>query len=148
MRNVADINQRAGARLDLAYRDVERRRFFRIKGAVPVFYRLVDVKGAELSRLLTGETRDFSRQGICLQTHVLIVDGVDIFARAMEPDRRLSLAIELPTTNERIRATGRVIWQEDTRSWFSPKPFSAGIFLVEMDDRDWKGWHEFIDSIV
>ncbi len=131
-----------------AYRDVERRRFFRIKGTVPVFYRLTDTNGQDVSRLLTGETRDFSRQGICLQTHVLIVDGLNVFAKAMEPDMRLSLEIALPTTNERISAAGRVVWQDEGSLWFSSMPFSAGIFLMEMKDKDWKGWYEFIDSIV
>lgn len=131
-----------------AYRDVERRRFFRVKGTVPVFFRLTDSNGQQISRLVTGETRDFSRQGICLQTHMLIVDGLNVFAKAMEPDMRLSLEIELPTTNERINATGRVVWHDEASFWFSSMPFSAGIFLTEMKDKDWKGWHEFIDSIV
>jgi len=131
-----------------AYRDVERRRFFRVKGTVPVFYRLTDANGHDVSRLIDGETRDFSRQGICLQTHVLIADGLNVFSKAMEPDMRLSLKIALPTTSERITATGRVVWHDEGSLWFSSKPFSAGIFLMEMKDKDWKGWHEFIDSVL
>lgn len=131
-----------------AYQDVERRRFIRVKGTVPVFFRLTEPNGQEVSRLIQGETRDISRQGICLQTHILIVDGLNVFAKAMEPDMRLSLEIELPTTNERINAAGRVVWHDVASFWFSPKPFAAGIFFTQMKDKDQKNWHAFIDSIV
>lgn len=131
-----------------AYRDVERRRFFRVKGIVPVYFRLTDAMGNEVSRLIEGETRDISRQGICLQTHILIVDGLNVFAKAMESDMNLSLEIKLPTRNELISATGRVVWHDEQSRWFSPKPFSAGIFLTEIKDKDQKSWHDFIDSVV
>jgi hypothetical protein len=130
------------------YRDVERRRFFRIKGTVSVYFRLTDASGQNVTRLIKGETRDISRQGICLRTHMLIVNGFNVFAKAMEPHTMLSLEIELPTTNERIKAMGRVIWHDEAARWLSSRPFCAGIFLIEMSDADWKSWHDFIDAIV
>jgi hypothetical protein len=130
------------------YHDVERRRFYRIKGAVRVFFRVTESSGRALSRLVEGVTRDISRQGICLQTHLLIVDGLNAFETAMEPEMRLFLEIDLPTHPERVSATGKVIWHDVTSSWQSPRPFCAGIFFTEMEDRDQRVWHAFIDSIL
>jgi hypothetical protein len=130
------------------YRDVERRRFFRVKGTVTVFFRLKDSDGRDISRLIHGETRDISRQGICLQTHMLIVDGLNVFAKAMEPHMILSLQIRLPTRNEHVNARGRVVWHDEESRWLSSKPFSAGIFFTEIMEKDRKSWHDFIDSIV
>jgi hypothetical protein len=131
-----------------SFRDIERRRFFRVKGTVPVFFQLRDSKGREISRLIQGETRDISRQGICLQSHLLIVDGLNVFSKAMDPDMNLSLQIKLPMLNERISAIGRVIWHDEASRWFSSKPFSAGVFFTEINDKDRKSWHSFIDSIL
>lgn len=131
-----------------AYHDVERRRFYRIKGTVRVFFRVTDSSGQALSRLVEGVTRDISRQGICLQTHLLVVDGLNAFEKAMEPEMRLFLEIDLPTHPERVSATGRVIWHDVTSSWGSSRPFAAGIFFTDMEDKDQRIWHAFIDSIL
>jgi len=131
-----------------AYRDVERRRFLRVKGTVPVFFQLRDSSDREVSRLIEGESRDISRQGICLQTDMLIVDGLNLFARAMEPDMKLSLKIKLPMRNEPINVTGRVVWHDEASHWFSSKPFSAGVFFTEIRDKDRKSWQDFIDLAV
>ena len=131
-----------------AYHDVERRRFYRIKGALRVFFRVTDSSGQVLSRLVEGVTRDISRQGICLQTHLLIVDGLNVFEKAMEPEMRFFLEIDLPTHPERVSAAGRVIWHDVTSSWDSPKPFCGGVFFTHMEEKDQRIWHAFIDSIL
>jgi len=130
------------------YHDVERRRFYRIKGALRVFFQVTGSSGEVFSRLVEGVTRDISRQGICLQTHLLIVDGLNVFAKAMESGMRLTLQIDLPNQPERVNATGRVVWHDVTSSWNSAKPFSAGIFLTDMKEKDQKTWCAFIDSVL
>jgi hypothetical protein len=130
------------------YCDVERRRFYRIKGALRVLFQVTDSSGQVFSRFVDGVTRDISRQGICLQTHLLIVDGLNVLAKAMESGMSLTLQIELPNHPERVYVTGRVIWHDVTSSWNSPRPFSAGIFFVDMKEKDQRTWYAFIDSLL
>jgi hypothetical protein len=129
------------------WRGVERRKLLRLKSPLPVRFSLYHVLGRrDASRRLAGMISNGSREGICLETNVVLVDGSHVFSEAMEEEKRLRMEIDLPPESERITAMGKVIWY-DLSSSSSPYRFRAGVYLTEMDENSREIWKQFLTAI-
>ena len=72
------------------YRDIEHRRFIRLKDSISLGVRLVDCHNQEVcSRQIKSKTLNVSREGLCIETSTVTVNGVDIFNDAMSDDKNL-----------------------------------------------------------
>ena len=129
------------------WRGVERRKLLRLNSPLPVQFNLYHVLGRrETSRWLGGMISNVSREGICLETNVVLVDGSHIFSEAMTEEKRLKMEIDLPPESERMTAMGKVIWY-DLSSSSSPYRFRAGIYLTEMDGKSKEIWSRFLTTL-
>jgi len=128
------------------YRDIEYRKFIRLRNSLSLGMRLVDCKsGKRYSKQINGITLNISREGLCIETNTVTVNGVDIFNDAMSDDKNLELEIDALNGKEKIRALGKVIWLDMT-----PKQksflFKAGVFLNLNWSGDNEKWYELVEN--
>jgi len=126
------------------YRDIEHRRFIRLNDSIPLAMRLVDCKSGKIySKQIRGITLNVSREGLCIETNTVTVNGVEIFNDAMSDDKNLELEIETINGKEKIKALGKVIWLDMTPQQKSFL-FKAGVYL----NLNWSGDNEKWDDLV
>ncbi len=128
------------------YRNIENRRFIRLRDSISVGMRLVDCQGKKVySRQIKGSTVNISLEGLCLESSTVTVDGVDIFNDAMSDERNLEIEINIPNSDEKIKALGKVVWLDMT-----PKVnsflFKAGVFLNLSETEDREKWHRLVET--
>lgn len=128
------------------YKDIEHRRFIRLKDSISLGLRLVDChSGKAYSRQIIGRTLNISREGLCIETNTVTVNGVDIFNDAMSDDRNLEIEIDLDNKKGKIKALGKVIWFD-----MIPKHksfvFTAGVYLTLIGPDDANRWYSFVGS--
>jgi len=147
MRNIKPIFiQIADSLLRKKYRDIEHRKFIRLKDSLSLSVRLVNCYNDKVySRHIRGRTLNISREGLCIETSTVTVDGVDIFNNAMSNDKNLEIEIDLNNDKEKIKAFGRVIWFDMTpkqKSFF----FKAGVYLSQIRADDIDRWYNFVEK--
>ena len=108
--------------------------------------RLIDTESGNIySRQIKGRTLNISREGLCIESSTVTVNGVDIFNDAMSIDKSLEIEIYAFKGEENIKAFGDVIWLDMT-----PKEksfiFKAGVFLTFKSPVDTDMWHKFVES--
>ena len=128
------------------YRNIEHRRFIRLKDFISLGVRLVNFHTREvLSRQITSKTLNISREGLCIETSTVTVNGVDIFNDAMSDDKNLEIEINDSQSGEKIRALGKVVWFDMT-----PKQksflFTAGVYISLMEPADKDKWNTLVEN--
>lgn len=127
------------------YRDIENRKFIRLKDSLAVGIRLIDYEGGKaLSRQIRGSTVNISKEGLCIESTTATVDGIDIFNDAMLLEKGLEIEINMPDSTNTIKALGKVVWLDMT-----PKDktflFKAGVYLDMEKCSDREGWSLFVE---
>jgi len=128
------------------HRGIEHRKFIRLKDSIPLAIRLVDCHSGKIySRQINGRTLNISREGLCVETTTVTVNGVDIFNDAMSDEKNLEIEIDLHKGEEKIKALGKVVWLDMT-----PKQksflFKAGVFLNIREQSDLDKWYNFVEN--
>jgi len=126
------------------YKDIEHRKFIRLKDSIPLSVRLVDYHSRKVySKQIRGRTINISLKGLCIETSIVTVNGIDIFNAAMSDDRNLEMEIDADNGKEKIKALGKVIWFDMT-----PKQksflFKAGVYLTLMEKDDSERWYNLV----
>lgn len=126
------------------YKNIEHRKFIRLKDSISLGLKLVDCHTGKVhSRQIKGRTLNISREGLCIETSTVTVDGVDIFNDAMSDDKNLEIEIETYNGKETIKALGKVIWFDMT-----PKKksflFTAGVYLIFRDQNTSGRWYSLV----
>ena len=128
------------------YRDIENRKFIRLKDLLPVGIRLIDYEtGKSYARQIRGSTLNISKEGLCIESTTATVDGIDIFNDAMSMEKGLEVEIEIPSAMEKIKSFAKVVWLDMT-----PKDktflFKAGVHLDLEKCSDKEGWFLFVEQ--
>ena len=111
------------------YKDIENRKFIRLRDSLSIGMRLVDDEtGKVYSRQIQGSTLNISREGLCIESSTATVDGVDIFNDAMSIEKSLEIEVPIPEDKEPIKALGKVVWLDMTPKHKSFL-FTAGVSL-------------------
>ena len=128
------------------HRGIEHRKFIRLKDSISLAIRLVDCQsGKAYSKQIKGRTLNISREGLCIETSTVTVDGVDIFNGAMSDEKNLEIEIDAYQGEDKIMALGKVVWLDMTpkeKSFF----FTAGVSLNIRDETDVERWYRFVDN--
>jgi hypothetical protein len=128
------------------YRNIEHRRFIRLKDSLSLDVRLVDYHTREVfSRQIKSKTLNISREGLCIETSTVTVNGVDVFNDAMSDDKNLEIEINDSQSAEKILAIGKVVWFDMT-----PKQksflFTAGVYITLMEPADKDKWYNLVEN--
>ena len=128
------------------HRGIEHRRFIRLKDSISLAIRLVDSYSEKIySRQIIGKTLNISKEGLCIETSTVTVDGVDIFNDAMSDEKSLDIEIDAYKGEDKIKAFGKVVWLDMT-----PKQksflFKAGVFLNIKDSGDVNRWYNLVEN--
>lgn len=128
------------------HRGIEHRKFIRLKDSISLAMRLVDCNtGKIFSKQINGRTVNISREGLCIETSTVTVDGVDIFNGAMSDEKNLEIEIDANQGKNKIIALGKVIWLDMT-----PKQksflFKAGVSLTIQEKTDLDRWYHLVES--
>ena len=111
------------------YKDIENRKFIRLKDSISIGMRLIDSHtGKVYSRQIQGSTLNISREGLCIESTTVTVDGVDIFNDAMSDEKSLEIELDVPEDQGKITALGKVVWLDMTPKHKSFL-FTAGVYL-------------------
>jgi hypothetical protein len=128
------------------YRDIENRKFIRLRDSISLNMRLVDAQTEKIySRQIEGSTVNISREGLCIESSTVTVDGVDIFNDAMSDERCLEIEIKVPDEDKIIKTLGKVVWLDMTPKHKSFL-FKAGVFLDLSQCIEREDWYNLVDS--
>ena len=147
MKNIRPIFiQLADALFRRKYRNIEHRRFIRLKDSLSLGVRLIDCHNQEVySRQIKSKTLNVSREGLCIETSTVTVNGIDIFNDAMSDDKNLEIEINDYKSGAKIIALGKVVWFDMT-----PKQksflFTAGVYLTSMKKADRDRWYALVED--
>jgi len=121
----------------------ERRKHPRYERVTRVDLRLAHPRG--WIPALRGNTVDVSHEGLA----VALYEGEDttqLIQSLLSEDQSVELALELPTTGDRIRGKGVVRWMDIGPVAAPQRYMRAGIFLREMDESDRVKWGHFVED--
>jgi hypothetical protein len=128
------------------YRDIENRKFIRLRDSISLGMRLVDSQTEKVySRQIKGSTLNISREGLCIESSTATVDGVDIFNDAMSDERCLEIEISEPEGEDKIKSLGKVVWLDMTPKHKSFL-FKAGVFLDLSRCSDSEKWYNLVEN--
>jgi hypothetical protein len=128
------------------YKDIENRRFIRLKDSMSIGMRLVDSQtGKVYSRQIQGSTLNISREGLCIETTTVTVNGVDIFNDAMSDEKNLEIEVPIPKDQETFKALGKVVWLDMTPKHKSFL-FTAGVYLDLEKCENSDKWFALVES--
>jgi hypothetical protein len=128
------------------HRGIEHRKFIRLKDSISLAIRLVDSYSEKIySRQIIGKTLNISKEGLCIETSTVTVDGVDIFNDAMSDEKSLDIEIDAYKGEDKIKAFGKVVWLDMTPQQKSFL-FKAGVFLNIKDSGDVNRWYNLVEN--
>ena len=128
------------------YRDIENRKFIRLRDSISLGMRLVDSQTEKVySRQIKGSTLNISHEGLCIESSTATVDGVDIFNDAMSDERCLEIEVCVPQSEEIIKSLGKVVWLDMTPKHKSFL-FKAGVFLDLERCSDREKWYNLVEN--
>ncbi len=128
------------------HRGIEHRKFIRLKDSISLAIRLVDSYSEKIySRQIIGKTLNISKEGLCIETSTVTVDGVDIFNDAMSDEKSLDIEIDAYKGEDNIKAFGKVVWLDMTPQQKSFL-FKAGVFLNIKDSGDVNRWYNLVEN--
>lgn len=117
-------------------KDVERRKFLRLKDPLSVKYKIVnEINESKSSRALHGITKNISINGICLETNTVQIDGMHIsHDSSMLYKNIIEIDIDI-TSNTIIHARGSVCWYDLSRNK-NKYQYDVGITFSEISEDD------------
>ena len=128
------------------YKDIENRKFIRLKDSISIGMRLVDAQtGKVYSRQIQGSTLNISREGLCIESTTVTVNGVDIFNDAMSDEKYLEIEVPIPQDQDTIKALGKVVWLDMTPKHKSFL-FTAGVYLDLEKCGNADKWFRLVES--
>jgi hypothetical protein len=128
------------------YKDIENRKFIRLKDSISIGMRLVDSQSGKVySRQIKGSTLNISREGLCIESTTVTVNGVDIFNDAMSDEKSLEIEVAVPEDQEKIKALGKVVWLDMTPKHKSFL-FTAGVYLDLEKYGNAEKWFSLVES--
>jgi hypothetical protein len=128
------------------YKDIENRKFIRLKDSLSIGMRLVDDEtGKVYSRQIQGSTLNISREGLCIESSTATVNGVDIFNDAMSIEKSLEIEVPIPDDKEPVKALGKVVWLDMTPKHKSFL-FTAGVYLDLEKCENSDKWFTLVES--
>lgn len=128
------------------YKDIENRKFIRLKDSISIGMRLVDAQtGKVYSRQIQGSTLNISREGLCIESTTVTVNGVDIFNDAMSDEKNLEIEVPIPEDQDTIKALGKVVWLDMTPKHKSFL-FTAGVYLDLEKCGNSEKWFSLVES--
>jgi len=128
------------------HRGIEHRKFIRLKDSISLAIMLVDSYSEKIySRQIIGKTLNISKEGLCIETSTVTVDGVDIFNDAMSDEKSLDIEIDAYKGEDKIKAFGKVVWLDMTPQQKSFL-FKAGVFLNIKDSGDVNRWYNLVEN--
>jgi len=128
------------------YKDIENRKFIRLKDSISIGMRLIDSHtGKVYSRQINGSTLNISREGLCIESTTVTVDGVDIFNDAMSDEKSLEIELAVPEDQDKIKALGKVVWLDMTPKHKSFL-FTAGVYLDLEKCGNSEKWFSLVES--
>jgi len=128
------------------HRGIEHRRFIRLKDSISLDIRLVDCQsGKKYSKQIKGRALNISREGLCIETSTVTVDGVDIFNGAMSDEKNLEIEIDAYPGEKKIIALGKVVWLDMTPQQKSFL-FKAGVYLNIQAETDVDRWYNLVEN--
>ena len=128
------------------YKDIENRKFIRLKDSISIGMRLVDAQtGKVYSRQIQGSTLNISREGLCIESTTVTVNGVDIFNDAMSDEKNLEIEVPVPEDQDTIKALGKVVWLDMTPKHKSFL-FTAGVYLDLEKCGNAEKWFRLVES--
>jgi len=128
------------------YKDIENRKFIRLKDSISIGMRLIDSHtGKVYSRQIKGSTLNISREGLCIESTTVTVNGVDIFNDAMSDEKSLEIEVPLPEDQDIIKALGKVVWL-DMRPKHKSFLFTAGVYLDLEKCGNSEKWFSLVES--
>jgi hypothetical protein len=113
----------------------EKRKFQRLERPLDVAVEIISDRDAPRGLpCLHIKSRDISKGGICLETHSIEVDGVNLLSgRPFARENRLRLRIELVPEEPPLTATGEVRWYDIARD--TPESVCRlGVAFIEIED--------------
>jgi hypothetical protein len=127
------------------YRNIENRKFIRLRDSISLNMRLVDAQTEKIySRQIEGSTLNISREGLCIESSTVTVDGVDIFNDAMSDERLLEIEVKVPEEDTIIKTVGKVVWLDMTPKHKSFL-FKAGVFLDLSKCTEKEDWYNLVE---
>jgi hypothetical protein len=128
-----------------------RRKTKRLEVAVPLNITLLGT--VKHPPYIKAFTKNISPVGLSTDLQVSLIDGVFLIQTGAErvfvipylvlEKKEVALEITVPPHDEKIKATGRVVWYDFSARETSYR-FRAGILLKEMENDDRKKWEGFV----
>lgn len=118
----------------------------RLKSSLPVEFRLYHRKSNKITtEWLPGIISEISRDGVCVETDTVMINGLHIFTSAMDDEFFLTMKISLPDGSNTVEAMGNVAWY-NLAPETSTFRFIAGVLLTKIEHKSKKYWTEFISE--
>jgi hypothetical protein len=99
-----------------------------------------------ITKGIPGTISQVSREGVCIETDTVMINGTHIFTSAMDDEFFLAMTISLPDATQTVEALGAVAWYNlaPENSQFR---FIAGIIIAEIDPTSKQYWLTFISEV-
>jgi hypothetical protein len=129
------------------YQRIDRRKCLRLESSLPVEISLYQRESkTTITKGIPGTISQVSREGVCIETDTVMINGTHIFTSAMDDEFFLAMKISLPDSTHIVEALGAVAWYNlaPENSQFR---FIAGIIISEIEPTSKKYWLGFISEI-
>jgi hypothetical protein len=99
-----------------------------------------------ITERIPGNISQVSREGVCIETDTVMINGTHIFTSAMDDEFFLAMKISLPDSTHTVEALGAVAWYNlaPENSQFR---FIAGIIIAEIEPTSKKYWLAFVSKV-
>ncbi len=131
----------------IRYRRIDRRKCLRLKSSLPVEISLYHRESQKMiTEGLPGNISEISRDGVCIETDTVMVNGTHVFTSAMDDEFFLAMKISLPDGSGTVDVMGSVAWY-NLAPETSQSRFVSGVIVVETEQASKKEWLEFVSKI-
>ncbi len=122
------------------------RKSLRLSVSLPVKFKLFDIATRKTHPVIVNaQTRNISRDGLCLETNTTKVDNREIFLSCLKGEKQLQMKLEIPDVGPPLQLRGKVLWYSGKQPG-SPYQFSIGMFITEATDNDRNRWKKFVEE--
>ena len=129
------------------YQRIDRRKCLRLQSSLPVKVSLYHRESKKnITEGIPGTISQVSREGICIETDTVMINGIHIFTSAMDDEFFLAMTISLPECPHTVEALGAVAWYNlaPENSQFR---FIAGVIIAEIEQISKKYWLAFVSEV-
>lgn len=129
------------------YRRIDRRKCLRLKSSLPVEISLYHRKSQKMiTEGIPGNISEISREGLCIETDTVMINGTHVFTSAMDDEFFLAMKISLPDNSATVDVMGSVAWY-NLAPETSQFRFVSGVIIAETEQASKKEWLEFIFKV-